>query len=99
MYKEIISYNLAEDKDEIQLQEIAQKIITQWMKHLPGFISWEINKATIGYSDIVTWESKQHAQQGHVAIKNIDSNLLQEWQSCYGSPTIDMQSLEQIRMM
>ena len=44
MYKDIISYKLAEGVAEEHLFKIAGEIVKSWMSSQPGFISWEIHK-------------------------------------------------------
>lgn len=54
MYKDLISYELAEGKTQEQLLDVAQRIIVEWMKKLPGFIKWEIHESDNGvFYDIV----------------------------------------------
>ena len=58
MYKDIITYELAEGITEEHLLEVAQDIIDNQMKNLQGFISWEIHKGEDAqYTDIVSWAS------------------------------------------
>ena len=53
MHKDIITYQLAEGITKDHLVVIAQDIIDNWMKNLPGFISWEIHNGENGkYTDL-----------------------------------------------
>ena len=43
MYKDIITYELAENVTKEQLIKIAKQIVNDWMKNQVGFIKWEIH--------------------------------------------------------
>ena len=43
MYKDIISYELAEGISEEHLLKVAEQVVDDWMKNQSGFINWEIN--------------------------------------------------------
>lgn len=54
MFKDLISYELADGIDEEHLLSVAKKIIEEWMNKLPGFQAWEICKQEDGsYTDVV----------------------------------------------
>jgi len=99
MYKDIISYQLAENKTESDLLQAADAVLTKWMTKLPGFVSWEIHKTENGYSDIVIWENRESAQNGEQSMKNdIPTELSMQWQSCYDFSTITGSKLESIKI-
>lgn len=53
MYKDIITYELAENATKEQLIKIAKQIVNDWMKNQVGFIKWEIHTNSNGtYTDI-----------------------------------------------
>ena len=64
MYKDIISYELAENTTQEQLLQIAKRIVNEWMKKQPGFMKWEIHTDNDGrYTDIVYWRSQEDAKK------------------------------------
>ena len=82
MYKDIISYELAEGVTEAHLLEVANEVLVTWMKELPGFVKWEIHRdGTNSYSDIVYWQSKEHAKKAEQEMINIPN--ASAWQACY----------------
>lgn len=91
MYKDLISYQLADGITEAHLLEVAQEIIDNWMKKLPGFISWEITKHENGYTDIVTWESAAAAKNAEKEMANIPNSMA--WYACYKMESISSQHL------
>ena len=44
MYKDIITYQLADGVSEAHLLSTASRIVEVWMRNQPGFIKWEIHK-------------------------------------------------------
>lgn len=96
MYKDIISYRLAEGVTEEQLVHVAQTIIESWMSKQPGFIKWEIHTSAKGeeYTDIVYWESKEDAKKAEADMVNIPN--VGEWYACYEKGSISSKNLEQI---
>ncbi len=92
MYKDIISYELAENISEDQLVNIAKQIVTDWMKKLPGFIKWEIHSNSDGsFTDIVSWESKEAAKNAEKEMANIPN--ANEWYGCYKAGTISSKNV------
>lgn len=92
MYKDVITYELAEGVSEDQLFQVGQRIVDEWMSHQKGFISWEITKDRDGnYMDIVEWESEADAQNSQKEMANIPNG--HEWFSCYKEGTIKGQNL------
>jgi len=82
MYKDIISYKLAEGVSEERLIEVAGQIIKDWMRDLPGFISWEISTNNDGgYTDIVCWKSTDDAKNAEKEMCNIPNAA--DWYKCY----------------
>jgi hypothetical protein len=95
MYKDIISYELSDDTTAEQLIKIAGQIVNDWMKNQDGFVKWEIHTNSDGsYTDIVYWESKEHAKQAEAAMVNIPNAA--EWYSCYKEGTIASKNLTRI---
>lgn len=92
MYKDIITYELAEGVTEEHLLAVAKKIVSDWMKNLPGFIKWEINKDKNGnYTDIVYWKSEEDAKNAEKEMVNVPN--ANEWFSCYKPGSINSKNL------
>lgn len=95
MYKDLITYELAEGITEEHLLKVGQDIIDNWMKKLPGFISWEIHKCDDDkYTDIVSWASK-------VDAKNAESEMMKipdagAWFACYKEGSIASRAMKSI---
>lgn len=86
MYKDLISYELADGVSEEQLLTIAGRIITEWMRDLKGFIAWEIHKTDSGYTDVVYWETKEDAHNAEKKMAEIPN--ASEWYGCYKEGSI-----------
>lgn len=92
MYKDIISYNLAENITKEHLLKIARQIVTSWMKNQPGFIKWEIHTNSDGsYTDIVYWKSEQDAKKAEKEMANIPNAA--DWYGCYKEGTISSKNI------
>ena len=92
MYKDIISYELADDVEIDQLISIAKEIVDDWMKNQPGFLKWEIHSNEDGtYTDIVYWKSKEAAKKAELAMVNIAQAA--DWFDCYKTDTITSKNL------
>ncbi len=92
MYKDIISYELAENVSKEHLLKIAQQIVNDWMKKQPGFIKWEIHNNSDGsFTDIVYWESEQAAKNSEKEMVNIPN--ASDWFTCYKEGTITSKNL------
>ena len=92
MYKDIINYELAEGVTEEHLLKVAGDILKEWMKGLDGFLGWEITKNNQGgYTDIVSWESKEAAMKANEEMKNIPNSM--DWYACYKMETIKSQNV------
>jgi hypothetical protein len=95
MYKDIITYELAEGKTKEQLLEIAKQIVNDWMKSQDGFIKWEIHTSGEGsYTDIVSWQSKEDAKKAEKEMVNIPN--ASDWYGCYKEGTISSENLTTI---
>lgn len=96
MFKDIISYELAEGIDEEHLLKVAGQIIESWMSKQDGFIEWQIHKDNVGegYTDIVFWETREAAQEAEQQMGNIPNAA--DWFSCYKEGSIGSQNLKQI---
>lgn len=95
MYKDLISYELADNVNEEKLIEVATDIVNNWMKKLPGFISWEINKIEGNkYTDIVCWESQADAKTAETEMANIPNST--EWFDCYKPGSISSIGLHSV---
>ena len=96
MYKDIISYQLADEVTEAHLLSVAARIAESWMTKQPGFIKWEIHKDnTGGYTDIVYWNSKEDAKEAENEMVNIPN--ANDWYECYKENSIESKNLEQVR--
>lgn len=92
MYKDIISYELADGVSEEHLLKVAGQIVEDWMKKLPGFIAWEITKTKDNnYYDIVFWENEESAKAAEKEMQNIPNAM--DWFSCYKTGTISSKNL------
>jgi len=92
MYKDIISYELAENISTEHLTKVAKQIVTSWMKKQSGFIKWEIHSNNEGsFTDIVYWESKQDAKNAEKEMVNIPN--ASDWFACYKEGTISSKNL------
>jgi len=92
MYKDIISYELADGITEDHLLKIAGQIVTDWMKKLPGFIKWEIHKDKDDkYVDIVTWNSTEDAKHAEKEMANIPN--AGDWVACYKEGSISSKNI------
>ena len=96
MYIDIISYKLAENKDETALRDAAKDIFEIWMKKQPGFIKWEINRLTDGekFQDFVYWQDKQSADEAQKRMSDIPAN--HPWLACYDMSSISSTPVNQI---
>lgn len=96
MYKDIISYQLADGIDEKHLLSVASGIIENWMKKQPGFIQWEINKSSKddSYTDVVYWESQDDAKNAEKEMMNIPNGG--DWFACYKEGSINCLNLQKV---
>lgn len=95
MYKDIITYELAENVSKEQLLKIANQIVTDWMKKQSGFIKWEIHTNNNGgFTDIVYWKSKEDAKLAENEMANIPNAA--EWYGCYKDGSISSKNLTSI---
>ena len=96
MYQDILSYHLAEGVSQAHLLEVAKEIIKTWMSQQEGFISWNIykNEDDEGYTDIVSWNSKDAAKNAEKDMCNIPN--AQVWYACYKEETISAKHVSQI---
>lgn len=92
MYKDIISYELAENVTKEHLVKIAKDVVNNWMKKQPGFIKWEITEHTDGsLIDIVYWENKEAAKAAEKEMVNIPN--AGEWFGCYKQGSISSKNV------
>lgn len=92
MYKDIISYELAEGVSHEHLLEVAKKVVDGWMKQQEGFVKWEICKDKEGaYTDIVHWVSKEAAKAAEAQMANLPNAV--EWMGCYKQGSISTKNL------
>ena len=95
MYKDIISYELAENITKEHLLKIAKQIVESWMKKQTGFIKWEIHSNNDGsYTDIVYWESELAAKNSEKEMGNIPN--ASDWFACYEEGSISSKNLNLI---
>lgn len=92
MYKDIITYELADNITEENLLSIAEQIIDSWMKNQSGFVKWEIHKNNKeSYTDIVYWETEADAKSAEKKMGEIPN--ANDWYSCYKEGTIASKNL------
>ena len=92
MYKDIISYELAENVTKEHLIHVAEKVVNNWMKKQAGFIKWEITENKDGsLTDIVYWKSKEDAKKAEQEMVNIPNAT--EWFGCYKQGSISSKNL------
>lgn len=97
MYKDIITYELADNISEEHLLRVAEQVVQNWMKHQPGFVKWEIHTNQDGrYTDIVHWQSKADAKTAEKEMVNIPN--ADEWYSCYKQGSISSMNLHGLAM-
>ncbi len=95
MYKDLISYKLAENISEDHLLKIASDVLENWMNKQPGFIKWEIHRESDGdYTDIVYWESDGAARKAEADMVNIPN--AGDWFACYEEGSISSKHLYQV---
>lgn len=95
MYKDLITYELAEGISEEHLLKVSKDIIDNWMSKLTGFIKWEIHIDNDGnYTDIVYWNTKADAKKAEKEMINIPN--AQDWFACYKAGTISSRNLSLI---
>lgn len=96
MYRDIITYELAEGVSEEQLLEVAKTVIESWMKNLKGFEKWEIHKNKEGsYTDIVYWASEEDAKEAEKEMMSIPNAV--EWFACYKPETISSKNIRLLK--
>ena len=92
MYKDIITYTLADHTTKEDLLKIAKQIVNDWMKKQPGFIKWEIHtNNNNSFTDIVYWESQEDAKNAEKEMVNIPN--VNEWYGCYKQGSISSKNL------
>ena len=95
MYKDIISYKLAEGVSEEHLLSVADEVLSCWMSKQAGFVRWEIHRNSDGdYTDIVYWESEEHQKASQADMVNIPN--AGDWFSCYEEGSISSVNLSQV---
>ena len=97
MYKDIISYELADGVSEDHLLKVASEIIENWMTKQAGFIGWDIHSNAnddSAYTDIVYWKSEQDAKNAEKEMINIPNAA--DWFSCYKEGSINSLNLHQV---
>ena len=95
VYKDIISYRLAEGVSEEHLLDVADEVLSGWMSKQAGFIRWEIHRNSGGdYTDIVYWESEEHQKAAEADMVNIPN--AGDWFSCYEEGSISSVNLTQV---
>lgn len=95
MYKDVITYELAENTTEEKLFKIANQIVNDWMKNQSGFIKWEIHSNSKGgFTDIVYWKTKEDAKKAEKEMVNIPN--AGEWYGCYKDGSISSENLTTI---
>ncbi len=96
MYKDIITYELAEGISQNLLLETAKEVLELWMNKQAGFLNWEIHlDGQDQYVDIVYWESKAAAKAAEKEMNNIPNGAA--WFSCYKEGSIKSKNLSLIK--
>jgi hypothetical protein len=94
MYTDIIHYELANSVNHDHFLNITAKVLSDWMQHQKGFVSWtQYRNSRGGYTDIVVWESKKAAQKAEA--KMAENPHQNDWVGCYKN--IQSESLESVR--
>lgn len=92
MYKDIITYELADNITKEKLITVAGQVFNDWMKNQAGFIKWEIHLNRGGsYTDIVYWKSREDAKRAEGEMTNIPN--ASDWYACYKEGTISIKGL------
>lgn len=92
MYKDLISYSLAQWVTHEQLATIADKVWTDWMSGQEWCVGREINTDNDGgYTDIVYWMSKDAADKAQEAMWN--NPHAEAWYACYDMSSISSKGL------
>ena len=87
MYKDIISYTLAEWVTVEQLAAVAKKVLDDWMSKQEGFLGREINQDTDRqFVDIVSRASKDAADKANETMTDIPH--AEQRYACYDMATI-----------
>lgn len=95
MYKDIISYKLADHVDKNQLLKIASRIHDEWMRYQDGFIHWEIHhEVDRSFIDIVTWKDRESAKKAESKMTEISN--AGEWFGCYEEGSIKSNNVQRI---
>ncbi len=95
MYKDIITYKLANGITQEHLLETAQTVIDNWMSKLSGFVSWEIHTNDNGsFTDVVCWDSKEAAKKAESQMMSIPNAI--DWFACYEVGSIKSQGLTKV---
>ena len=82
MYTDIIHYELPATLDQKEFLALTEKVRTDWMQPLHGFVSWTQHRNLKGgYTDIVVWQSQAAAKKAEAEMAH---NPHQEaWVACY----------------
>lgn len=95
MYKDIITYELAENVTTEHLMDVAKKIVTDWMAHQEGFVKWEIHTNKNGsYTDIVYWQSEENAKLAEKSMATMPH--AGDWFACYKEGSITSQNISKL---
>ena len=95
MYKDVISYRLAENVSEEHLLSVADDVLQNWMSKQAGFVRWEIHKDKDDeYTDIVYWDSEADAKMAEADMVNIPN--AGDWIGCYAEGSISTKRLNRL---
>ncbi len=98
MYKDIITYQLADGITEDRLIEIASLVYNDWMKDLEGFVSWEITREHDGeYKDIVSWNHAEDARASEKLMADMPHG--EDWIALYKPGTIRSNPVETLKIL
>ncbi len=94
MYKDLITYKLADEITHEHLLEVAQKVRDSRMSKQDWCLWREITTDSDGeFHDIVTWNSKEDAEKANTDMPNADH--AQEWFACYDMSSIKSSGVTQ----
>ncbi len=95
MYKDVISYRLAENVSEETLLKVAAEVLASWMTKQEGFIRWEVHREGDGsYTDVVYWDSEDAAKKAEADMVNIPNS--KDWFYCYDEGSISTKHLHHV---
>lgn len=97
MYIDILHYQIVAGLEQQDFLAITQQVHQQWMRHLDGFVRWDIHANSEGhYTDIVVWENEAAAKNAEKQMNSMP--LLQKWEQCYDQESIRFSHLKTLKV-